>query len=85
MLPSAPMLHAHRDRGFVWAYGQLLIRHGDCRHRRRPTRRGVFHRAQSPYRPLATVLTAAIPVGVFLGLIYGLYYYLVQRFDPFHV
>ena len=24
-------------------------------------------------------------LGVFFGLIYGLYYYLVQRFDPFHV
>ena len=35
--------------------------------------------------PLATVLTVAIPVGIFLGLIYALYYYLVRRFDPFHV
>jgi len=30
-------------------------------------------------------LTVAIPVGVFLGLIYALYYYLVRRFDPFQV
>ncbi|MGH9201210.1 MAG: low temperature requirement protein A [Vicinamibacterales bacterium] len=35
--------------------------------------------------PLATVLTVAVPVAVFLGLIYALYYYLVRRFDPFHV
>jgi hypothetical protein len=32
-----------------------------------------------------TVLTVAIPVGIFLGLIYALYYYLVRRFDPFHM
>ena len=25
MLPSAPILHAHRDRSFVWGYSQLLI------------------------------------------------------------
>ena len=31
------------------------------------------------------MLTVAIPVGVFLGLIYALYYSLVQRFNPFHV
>ena len=31
------------------------------------------------------MLTVAIPVGIFLGLIYALYYYLVRRFDPFHV
>ena len=35
--------------------------------------------------PFATVLTVAVPVCVFLGLIYALYYYLVRRFDPFHV
>ena len=28
---------------------------------------------------------APIPVPVFLVLIYALYYYLVRRFDPFHV
>ncbi len=25
MLPSAPVLHAHRDRAFVWGYGQMLV------------------------------------------------------------
>jgi len=30
-------------------------------------------------------LSVAVPVCVFLGLIYALYYYLVRRFDPFHV
>jgi hypothetical protein len=34
---------------------------------------------------MATVLTVAVPVSVFLLLIYALYYYLVRRFDPFHV
>ena len=31
------------------------------------------------------MLTVAVPVSVFLGLIYALYYHLVRRFDPFHV
>ena len=31
------------------------------------------------------MLTVAVPVGVFLVLIYALYYYLVREFDPFHV
>src|SRR5262245_23694665 len=34
---------------------------------------------------LATVLSVAVPVGVFLGLIYALYCYLVRRFDLLHV
>jgi hypothetical protein len=31
------------------------------------------------------MLTVAVPVCVFLGLHYALYYYLVRRFDPFQV
>jgi hypothetical protein len=31
------------------------------------------------------VLATAVPVAVFIGLIYALYYYLVKRFDRFHV
>jgi UPF0716 family protein affecting phage T7 exclusion len=31
------------------------------------------------------VLCLAVPVGIFLGSIYALYYYLVRRFDPFHI
>ena len=31
------------------------------------------------------MLTVAVPVAVFLGLVYALYYHLVRRFDPFHL
>ncbi len=85
MLPSATILHAHRDRAFVWGYGQLLIvtaivATGAGLH---VAARFIEHKAH--IGPLATVLTVAVPVAVFLGLIYALYYYLVRRFDPFHV
>lgn len=32
----------------------------------------------------AALFTTAIPVAVFVGMIYALYYYLVRRFDPLH-
>lgn len=85
MLPSAPVLHAHRDRAFVWGYGQLLIVTAIV-----ATGAGLHVAANyiehtAHIGPVATVLTVAVPVAVFLGLIYGLYYYLVRRFDPFHV
>jgi hypothetical protein len=35
--------------------------------------------------PLATLLTTAIPVGIFLGSMYALYYHLVRRFELLHV
>jgi low temperature requirement protein LtrA len=85
MLPSAPILHAHRDRAFVWGYSQLLIvtaivATGAGLH---VAANFIEHKAR--IGPVATVLTVAVPVCVFLGLIYALYYYLVRRFDPFHL
>ena len=85
MLPSAPVLHAHRNRAFVWGYGQMLIVAAIV-----ATGAGLHvaayfieHKAQ--IGPVATLLSAAIPLGIYLGVIYALYYYLVQRFDPFHI
>lgn len=85
MLPSAAILHAHRDRAFVWGYGQLLVVTAIV-----ATGAGLhvaasFIAHEAHIGPLATVLTIAVPVCVFLGLVYALYYYLVRRFDPFHV
>ncbi len=85
ILPSAPVLHVHRDRSFVWGYSQILIIAAIV-----ATGAGLHvaayfidHRAH--IGPLATVLSVAIPVGLYLGLIYALYYYLVRRFDVLHV
>jgi low temperature requirement protein LtrA len=85
MLPSAPVLHAHRDRSFVWGYGQMLIVTAIVATGAGLHVAAYFIEHKAHISPLATVLTVAVPVGVFLGLIYALYYYLVRRFDPFHV
>jgi low temperature requirement protein LtrA len=85
MLPSAPILHAHRDRAFVWGYGQLFVVTAIV-----ATGAGLhvaanFIEHESRIGPVATVLAVVIPVCVFLGLIYALYYQLVRRFDQFHI
>jgi low temperature requirement protein LtrA len=85
MLPSAPVLDARRDRAFVWGYGHMLIvtaivATGAGLH---VAASFIDHRAQ--IGPLEAVVTVAAPVSAFLGLMYVLYYYLVRRFDPFHL
>jgi low temperature requirement protein LtrA len=85
MLPSAPILHAHRDRGFVWGYGQLLVVTAIVATGAGLHVAATFIEHKAHIGPVATLLTVAVPVAVFLGLIYALYYYLVRRFDPFHV
>lgn len=85
MLPSAPILQRHRDRSFVWGYGQIgiiaaIVATGAGLHVA-----AYFIEHQAKIGPLATVLTVALPLGVFLAGIYALYAYLVRRFDPFHI
>jgi low temperature requirement protein LtrA len=85
MLPSAAILHVHRDRAFGWGYGQLLIVTAIVATGAGLHVAAYFIEHKAHISALATVLTVAVPVSVFLGLVYALYYYLVRRFDPFHL
>jgi low temperature requirement protein LtrA len=84
MLPSAPVLQAHRHRAFVWGYGQMLIVTAIVATGAGLHVAAYFIEHKAHISPLAAVLTVAVPVSGFLGLIYVLYYHLVRRFDPFH-
>ncbi len=85
MLPSAQIIHAHRERAFAWGFAQIMLvttivaagagLHVAAFALGHDTRIGA----------LATLLTLAIPVGVFLATIYLLYYYLARRFDALHI
>lgn len=85
MLPSAEVLHAHRSRAFVWAYGQIIIIASIV-----ATGAGldvaadVIKRA-SHIGPVAALLASAVPVSVFLVMVYALYYWLVRQFDTLHI
>ncbi|NOT26976.1 MAG: low temperature requirement protein A [Acidobacteria bacterium] len=85
MLPSAPVLHAHRERSFVWGYSQMLLIAAIVATGAGLHVAAYFIEGQAHISPLATVLVVAVPVTIFLALIYGIYYYLVRRFDLFHI
>jgi low temperature requirement protein LtrA len=85
ILPSAQILHHHRDRSFVWGYSQILIVTAIVATGAGLHVAAYFIEHKAHIGPIPTVLTVAVPVGTFLGLIYALYYYLVRRFDPYHV
>jgi low temperature requirement protein LtrA len=85
MLPSAKILHERRDRSFVWGYGQLLIFTAIVATGAGLHVAAYFIEHESHLGALATLLSVAIPVGIFLGGIYALYYYLVRQFDRLHV
>lgn len=84
MLPSARALHEHRGRAFVWSYGQMLLITSIV-----ATGAGLHVAAyvlehKAHIGATAALLTTVIPVAIFVGMIYALYYYLVRRFDPLH-
>ena len=85
ILPSAQILHVHRNRSFVWGYSQMLVVTSIVATGAGLHVAAYFIEHQARIGPLPAVLSVAIPVGLFLGLIYALYYYLVRRFDPNHV
>ncbi|WP_198952672.1 MULTISPECIES: low temperature requirement protein A [unclassified Achromobacter] len=79
LLPSAEVLYAHRDRSFVWGYGQIFIVAAIV-----ATGAGLHVAAyaiehESHIGALPTVLCSAIPVGLFLVLVHALHTYLVPR------
>lgn len=84
LLPSAQVLHENRSRSFVWGYGQMatiaaIVATGAGLH---VAAYFIEHKAQ--IGPVATVLSTAIPVSIFLGSVYALHYYLLRRFDRLH-
>lgn len=85
ILPSAPVLHAHRGRAFVWGYTQMLVVTAIVATGAGLHVAALYIEHHAHLGPFAVVLATAVPVAVFIGLIYALYYYLVKRFDPFHV
>ena len=84
LVPSARMLRAHRDRAAAWGVGQIMIVTSTV-----ATGAGLRVAArsiagQARITALAAVLSVAMPVAVYLGVVYAMYWFLVRRFHRFH-
>jgi low temperature requirement protein LtrA len=83
LVPSGEILQRHRDRAQAWGCAQMLIVTSIV-----ATGAGLrvaadFIEGKATISAVAAVLAVAVPVGVFLGLMYALSYYLVRRFFLF--
>src|SRR5579862_5994313 len=83
LVPSGEILQRHRERAPVWGYVQMLIVTSIV-----ATGAGLrvaadFIEGRARIPAVVVVLTVAVPVVVFLGLMYALSYYLVRRFYVF--
>jgi low temperature requirement protein LtrA len=85
LVPSGEILQRHRERAPVWGYVQMLIVTSIVATGAGLRVAAYFIEGKAGITALAVVLTVAVPVGVFLGLMYALSCYLVRRFYFFQI
>jgi hypothetical protein len=83
LVPSGEILGRHRDRASVWGYVQMLIVTSIAATGAGLRVAACFIEGKARITALAAVLAVAVPVAVFLGLMYAVSYYLVRRFSFF--
>ncbi len=85
LLPSAEALEKNRGKSFLWGYGHMIIIAAIVATGAGLHVAAYFIEHKAHIRPLATLLTVAIPLTVFLGGLYALYFYLVDGWEPLHL
>jgi len=85
VLPSGEVLHRHRERSFGWGYGHVLLFAAIA-----GTGAGLHVAAYyiehvAHIGAVATVLTVAVPVAVYILMVYVLYSTLTRSIDRFHL
>jgi low temperature requirement protein LtrA len=80
LVPSGEMLRRHRDRALVWGFVQILIVTSIVAMGAGLRVAAYFIEHKAHISVVGAVLTVALPVVGFLGLLHALYYYLVRRF-----
>jgi low temperature requirement protein LtrA len=84
IVPQADVLHAHRERSFWFGYFHLavfgsIVATGAGLHAA-----AYYIEHHSELGSAETVLSVALPVGVYIASIYLLYAVLMRTVDPFH-
>jgi hypothetical protein len=84
-VPSGDVLNVHRERGFIWGYGQMVVFGAII-----ATGAGLHVAAlrledESHISALGAVLSVAVPVGVYLVSVIAVYSLLVGELDRLHI
>ena len=85
LIPSGAVLHANRGRAFGWGYGHMAIFAAVAATGAGFRVTAAYISGQAAIGPVATVLSVAIPVALYVAGIYGLYAWLMRRGDPLHI
>ena len=84
-VPAADLLHAHRERSFPFGYLHIAVYGAIVATGAGLHTAAYFVEEQSTLGAVGTVLSVAVPVGVYIALVYVLYGLMVKAWDRFHV
>ncbi|MFZ3267208.1 MAG: low temperature requirement protein A [Mycobacterium sp.] len=84
VVPAAELLHAHRERSFGYGYLHIvvfgsIVATGAGLH---AAAEDIEHR--SAMHSISTVAAVAVPVGVYIGALFGIYVLLIRAWDGFY-
>ena len=84
VIPFGALLHAHRARSFGWGYGHIplfgaLVAVGAGLHAA-----AYYIEHHTELGATGTIVVTAVPVAVYLGVLYLLYARCSRTWDPFH-
>ncbi len=85
VVPSGPLLDAHRERSFGWGYGHLPLFGATVAVGAGLHVAAYYIEHDTHLSAVATLSTVAIPLAVYVLMIFLLYMQITRTFDPFHV
>lgn len=83
-VPRGELLHRHRERSFLFGYLHIAIFASIVAIGAGLHVAAYFIEHKAHIGSVATVLTVAIPVGVYVGVLFVLFLGMVRAFDPLH-
>jgi low temperature requirement protein LtrA len=85
VIPQGRMLAAHRERSFGWGYGHIVLFGAVVAIGAGLHAAAYYLHHESGLDATGTLLTVAIPLGVYVLWLYVLYAQISRTLDPFHV
>jgi low temperature requirement protein LtrA len=85
VVPAAEMLHEQRERSFLFGYGHILVFGAIVATGAGLHAAAYYIEDHSKLGSVETVASVAIPVAVYLVLIFALYFMLLRSLDSFHI
>ncbi|MGA9749794.1 MAG: low temperature requirement protein A [Nocardioides sp.] len=85
MMPSGEVLRRHPERSILWGYGHMVVFGALAATGAGLHVAAYFLEEHTEIGPLGTVLSVAIPVAIFVVMLFALYTALMRQKDPFHL